>query len=297
MKKLAFILLGILSFIYGYAQMIYPQSLMSSSNQQLIEKALNNALFISQQSFQICDRETGELFGLNGKKEFGIQYSLGIKVPGGFLLNDEAVRPWVYNDKYKKYQNKYDPVFYQAKFSELSEEAKYDSLGYTLVGMQELVDTMVYSLSSETFDNKGFVLDYTIGEKEGWAVWLTTDKATDLSQTTKLNYTIYRKKIVVEKIKQSFEIAKPDVGQDILGGIYVVPYYTEIGIVEFRLCGVMSKSKGGWKIHCPFVGMEDEISSGQKPNQEEELKEEDEDASELTPVGKGKNKDKKKRKK
>ena len=46
-----------------------------------------------------------------------------------------------------------------------------------------------------------------------------------------------------------------------------------------------------------FVGMEDEISSEQKPNQEEEVKEEDEDASELTPVGKGKNKDKKKRKK
>lgn len=297
MNKLVLILLFVSGPLFGQSFNYVELLEESINNQDIVREAVKSTFFISQQSFQICDRETGELFGLNGKKEFGIQYSLGIKVPGGFLLNDEAVRPWVYNDKYKKYQNKYDPVFYQAKFSELSEEAKYDSLGYTLVGMQELVDTMVYSLSSETFENKGIVLDCTKGEKEGWAVWLTTDKATDLSQTTKLNYTIYRKKIVVEKIKQSFEIAKPDVGQDILGGIYVVPYYTEIGIVEFRLCGVMSKSKGGWKIHCPFVGMEDEISSEQKPNQEEEVKEEDEDASELTPVGKGKNKDKKKRKK
>lgn len=268
----------------------------SINSQEMIKESVKKGLFISKQSFQICDRETGELFGLNGKKEFGIQYSLGIKVPGGFLLNDEAVRPWVYNDKYKKYQSKYDPVFYQAKFSELSEEAKYDSLGYTLVGMQELVDTLVYSLSSETFENKGFVLDYTKGEKEGWAVWLTTDKTTDLSQTAKLNYTIYRKKIVVEKVKQSFEIAKPDVGRDILGGIYVVPYYAEIGVIEFRLCGVMSKSKDGWKIYCPFVEREEEMTSKQQPEPREEVKEGD-DASELTPIGKGKNKDKKKKKK
>lgn len=286
----------ILSLLIGF-KTVFGQIQFISNNQYIIEEAIENGLFISRQSFQICDKKTGELFGLNGEKEFGIQYSFGIKIPGGFLLNDKAVRPWIYNDKYKKYQHQYDPVFYQAKYSDVSQKAKYDSLSYTLVGMQELVDSTMYSFSSETFGGNGFVLDYSEGEKKGWIVWITIDKDTDLSNSAKLNYTIYKKDLTVGTFGEVHKIVEPNLYQNILGGIYVVPYYTEIGVIEFRLCGVIAKSKEGWKIHCPFVGMEDKMSSGQKPNQEEEVKEEDEDASELTPVGKGKNKDKKKRKK
>lgn len=292
MKKLI-----ILLSLFFASQYCDAQLLVKSTSQQFVEDAVTSGLFISEQSFQICDKETGELFGLNGKSEFGKQYSIGIKIPNGLLLSDVAVRPWMYDMKYGKYKDKYDPVFYQAKFAEMKEKAEFDSLAYSMTGMQELIDTTFYSFSSQTFDGKGFALDYTKGEKDGWLVWIVADKNADISSMPKSNYSIYRKKLEVNGPKVSFDVVHPDEKQNILGGIYVVPYYTEIGVIEFRLCGVMSKSKGGWKIHCPFVGMEDEISSEQKPNQEEEVKEEDEDASELTPVGKGKNKDKKKRKK
>lgn len=292
MKKLI-----ILLSLFFASQYCDAQLLVKSTSQQFIEDAVTSGLFISEQSFQISDKETGELFGLNDKSEFGKQYSIGIKITNGLLLNDVAVRPWVYDKKYKKYQDKYDPVFYQAKFAELKEKARFDSLTYEMAGMQELVDTTLYCFSSDTFESKGFALDYTKGEKVGWLVWIVTEKDTDISSTPKFNFSIYRKNLDVNEDENSFDVTHPEEKQNILGGIYVVPYYTEIGVIEFRLCGVMSKSEDGWKIHCPFVGMEDEISSEQKPKQEEEMKEEDEDASELTPVGKGKNKDKKKRKK
>lgn len=287
----------ILTLIFFASQYCDAQLLVKSTSQQFIEDAVMSGLFISEQSFQICDKETGELFGLNRKSEFGKQYSIGIKIPNGLLLNDVAVRPWMYDLKYGRYKDKYDPVFYQAKFAEMKEKAEFDSLAYSMTGMQELIDTTFYSFSSETFNGKGFALDYTKGEKDGWLVWIIADKNADISSMPKLDYSIYRKKLEIDKSKASFDVVHPEEKQNILGGIYVVPYYTEIGVIEFRLCGVIAKSKEGWKIHCPFVGMEDEISSEQKPMQEEEVKEEDGDASELTSVGKGKNKDKKKRKK
>lgn len=285
----------ILTLMFFASQYCDAQLLVKSTSQQFIEDAVMSGLFISEQSFQICDKETGELFGLNGKSEFGKQYSIGIKISNGLLLSDVAVRPWMYDMKYERYKDKYDPVFYQAKFAEMKENAEFDSLAYSMTGMQELIDTTFYSFSSETFKGKGFSLDYTKGEKDGWLVWIIADKNADISSMSKLDYSIYRKKLEIDRSKASFDVVHPEEKQNILGGIYVVPYYTEIGIIEFRLCGVMSKSGNGWKIHCPFVGMENEIPSEQKPKQE--VKEEDKDTSELTPVDKGKNKDKKKRKK
>ena len=287
------ILLLTMFFVCQYCE---AQLLVKSTSQQFIEDAVTSGLFVSEQSFQICDKETGELFGLNGKSEFGKQYSIGIKIPGGLLLNDVAVRPWMYDMKYGKYKDKYDPVFYQAKFAEMKEKAEFDSLAYSMTGMQELIDTTLYSFSSDAFNGKGFALDYTKGEKDGWLVWIIADENADISSMPKLNYSIYRKKLEVDGPKVSFDVVHPDEKQNILGGIYVVPYYTEIGVIEFRLCGVMSKSENGWKIYCPFVEREEEMTFEQKPEPEGEIKDDD-DASELTPIGKGKNKDKKKKKK
>lgn len=276
-------------------ELAFPPS--SNEDMAILKNGINSGLFISKQSFQICDKETGELFGLNGKKEFGIQYTVGIKIPNGFLLPDKAIRPWLYNNKFDKYKEKYDPVFYQATFSELGEQVQYDSLDYALTKQQELVDTTLYRFSSKTFGGKGFVLENTSGKKEGWIVWITTNKGTDFEQTGNLNYTIYRKNLTINKKECFFEIDKPTIEQEVLGGIYVVPAYTEIGVVEFRLCGIIAPQNDKWKIFCPFIEVKDARTTEEELNQEEKRKDE---LPELTPVEKRndeKAKDKKKRKK
>lgn len=292
MKKIVGVIVSLCICLVVEAQ-IY----IKSTEQQFIEDVVKNGLFISKQSFQICDRETGELFGLNGKKEFGVQYSIGVKIPDGIVLTDKAVRPWLYNNKFGKYRQKYDPVFYQATFSEMTDKVKYDSLDYTLAELDGVVDTTIYKFSSGTFDGNGFALDGTIGKKEGWIVWITAKKDHDFEQSANLNYTIYRKTITIDADKQSFDISKPNLEQNILGGIYVVPVYTKIGVIEFRLCGIVSLVDDGWKIYCPFVGMKGEEAFDEAPGDTEVGSDE---PSELTPVkdmGKEKAKDKKKKKK
>lgn len=228
---------------------------LTSNNQQLIEDVIKTGVFLSKQSFQICNKETGELFGLNGKKEFGTQYSIGVKVPDGFCLTDKAVRPWLYDDKYLKYKEKYDPVFYQAAFSELKENAKYDSLAYISTKPEELMDSLLYRFSSTTFEGKGFTLDYTKGEKKGWLIWINADRNLNLEQTSDLNFIIYRKILTVNERNCSFDIDKPTTEQEVLGGIYVVPVYTAIGVIEFRLCGIILSRENKWEVCCPFAGL------------------------------------------
>lgn len=273
------------------------QIALTSDNQQLIEDVIKTGLFLSKQSFQICDKETGELFGLNGKKEFGIQYSVGVKVPNGFCLTDKAVRPWLYNSKYVRYKEKYDPVFYQATFSELKENAEYNSLDYASTKPEEVMDSVIYRFSSNTFGEKGFVLDSTKGKKDGWVIWVNADQNIDFEQTLNLNYIIYRKVLTVNERNRSFDINKPNTEQNVLGGIYVVPVYTAIGIVEFRLCGLILSINDEWKVCCPFVGLTNTSVTEATPRNTEAIEEEN---FKLTPTGKIKkedNKDKKKKKK
>ena len=280
----------------------FGQSLRFIPRQSIIEEAVKNGFFITQQSFQIRDKESGELFGLNGKPEFGVKYSLGLKTPDGIIMSERAIRPWEYDEKFKKYAEKYDPVFYQAKYTELGEKVKYDSLTYSHEDLVEMIDSSLYCLPSNIFTSQGFLLDGFVldveeGDKQGWIVWLTTKSGNSLDKSADLTFTIYRKDFKVEKRNQSFDIDDPTPGQNPVGGAYVVPYMVRPGVVEFRLCGIILKKNDNWKIFTPFVGMNNEDSSEQEPVNEEIL-EQDDSSSELTPVKtKEEKKDKKKKRK
>ena len=265
----------------------------SQNDSSVIIKSVGDGLFVVKQSYQICDRETGDLFGFRGNKEFGTTYSVGVKVADGFLLTDSALRPWVGDANFAKYAEKYDPIFYQSRFRTLKPDAKYDSLAYDLTKQDQLVDTAVYRFASEAFEKKGFILDTAAGKKEGWIVLVTAGKDADL-ETAELKYDICRYDIEIKDGSSSFTLKNPNPDQVVLGGIYVVPAYTAIGVMEFRLCGVVAQSGKDWKIYCPFAGVEagDEVKESADENSDDE-------ASELTPVdksGKKKSKDKKKKK-
>lgn len=256
------------------------QIFIKSTEQQFIEDAVKNGLFLAKQSYQICDRETGDLFGFRGNKEFGTEYSVGVKVDGGFLLTDKAVRPWVSDEKFAKYADKYDPIFYQSRYKELKPKAEYDSLDCDLTKQKQLADTAVYRFESTTFGKKGFVLDTASGEKQGWIVLVTIDKDAD-PENADVNYTIYRNDITVDADNSSVKIDNPNADRKILGGIYLVPAYTGIGVLEFRLCGVVAQSGKGWTIYCPF-------SDGKSKSGEDSVDSDGAgagDNSDLTPVG------------
>lgn len=288
MKSIYIMLIGLLPLLS------FGQNLHYIPSQPLLESSVRNGFFVSRQSFQIRDKETGELFGLNGKEEFGVQYSIGIKIPDGILLMDEAVRPWKYNAKFKKYSEKYEPVLYQSDYSELTKSLEYGTLDFHPDTQKMLVDSLLYMYGAESFGGKGFLLDTQTGEKEGWVVWVASKSSTDLETSADVDYIIYQKKITVKSQGQSFDIEKPYAGREVLGGVYVIPEYTGIGIVELRLCGVIvPRSENSWVICCPFAGNEDiPATSGSSVNE----KEEDNQALELTPIGSDKKDNTKKKK-
>ena len=252
---------------------MFGQFVLSSkgNNQQLVEDIVKNGFFISKQSYQICDRESGELFGLKGNKEFGIRYTLGLKLRDGYCLSDEAIRPWLYDDQFDKYAQKYDPIFYQALYSDLKEQAEYDTLSYDLTKQKVLVKDTLYHFVSDAFHGQGFLVDSVSGAKKGWVVWISAKRNQDLEQSSEVNFHIYP--VLKDRIT--------------LGGVYVVPVYTNVGVVEFRLCGIIIPTTDKWVIHCLFakgVQSSDENVSESGTN-------------ELTPAGKMKQNEKKKKRK
>lgn len=269
---------------------MFGQFVLSSkgNNQQLVEDIVKNGFFISKQSYQICDRESGELFGLKGNKEFGIRYTLGLKLRDGYCLSDEAVRPWLYDDQFDKYAQKYDPIFYQALYSDLKEQAEYDTLSYDLTKQKVLVKDTLYHFVSDAFHGQGFLVDSVSGAKKGWVVWISAKRNQDLEQSSEVDFHIYRKDLEVSEESNRFDIECPVLKDRItLGGVYVVPVYTNVGVVEFRLCGIIIPTTDKWVIHCLFakgVQSSDENVSESGTN-------------ELTPAGKMKQNEKKKKRK
>lgn len=265
----------------------------STTNQILVENAVKNCTFIVKQSFQIQNKKTKEIFGLGGKDVFGNSYSLGLKLANGCVLSDEAICPWNYNEKFQKYREDYVPLLCKSEFSELNEEANYVEFNYKN-NFNTLGDSLFYCFGTTDFGSKGFEIDNTIGEKTGWIVWITLKKGQNIESSTDLNFIIQRQNFSIsDECKNISEgILKPKSGGKILGGFYVVPYYS-VGSVTFRLCGVLNEKDDKWSLLTPFVDYEQQKSEDAN-NQESNSDKQDDEDDVLTPIKKDKTKNKKK---
>lgn len=250
----------------------------SKTNNDMLKNAVRSAFFLSRQSFQVSDKKTGELYGLNNKDEFGTEISLGIKVKNGFVLTDKAMHPWNHNAKFDTYKKDYNPVLYVSEYSEIGENAKYDTLNISQPKAEELLTNSLYYLKSEHFYSKGLTIDCTKGAKDGWIIWICANKESDLNKTSQLELVCYNKPIDTNDMGK-INIETPN-GQNILGGIYVVPTNTDIGLLEFYLSGIMVENEGKWNLTFPFVGKEKLLNSTSSQN----VAQENANKDSLTPV-------------
>lgn len=269
------------------------------NNYNEIVQVLSPAFFLSRQSFQVCDKNTGELYGLNNKDEFGTEITLGVKVKGGYLLTDKALHPWNYNDKYATYKEGYNPVLCRSEYTEVGEKSKYDSLDIAQAYVNDLMQTTCYLVKSNCLGGKGLNIDSMEGSKDGWVVWTIVDDDKDLNKTAQLTLVCNTNKLEAKK-DGKVDVEAPD-GKKILGGIYVIPIAAGIGMLEFRLCGIMVERDGKWSIHFPFIGNEKLFMKDSKPQVKdksvEETEKESESADDLYPVNPPKKNNKKKNKK
>lgn len=273
MRKTIVILFALLA----YFQIGRAQIYVKSANQQLIENAVKDAFFISNNSFQIQDK-VGNRFGINNNNEFGSANSLGIKTKDGVVLTNKAICPWDYDPKFDKYRKDYTPVMSKTLYSEISDVADYQAIDM-LKGQKSLIDSVVYVCNPDVFGDKGISIDYSPGEKEGWLIWVVIEKEADLSKSTKADYIVLRSKQQIQGTKDIISVEKPLTEGSIIGGIYVVPHFYEIGVVNFKICGVIVEKGEKWKLYFPFVNSKS-TSSSKSLDQDEQ--------TELTPVSNNK---------
>ena len=158
----------------------------NTSNQQIVQSAVEKGFISVSSSYRLQDLQTKKLYGRNGNDAFGTVTSWGIKIEGGVILLDQAVRPWEYDSNFSKYRGKYGTVPYQLSFNEGDSKITLDSIDAKACNSQNRLYSIKDTLIAK---GEGFKIDSSDGEKNGWIVWLTEEG--DSSYT----YLVFKKKM------------------------------------------------------------------------------------------------------
>lgn len=251
---------------------LHAFSVINSPSQQLVEQAVKNGVYLIQQSYELSD-SVGNMYGLGGRRAFGIDYSIGLKINDGLIINNHTVAPWKYNIKYKKYSSKYKPVLFETKISPLGLKASYADIEYNADSVQTYVEEWLYYTPTSFLEGSGFVLGGDSGINEGWIVWITKKANTNLSTAADLEFSAVKKSVVLtENLKELYPIDSISTSDEIIGAFFIKTEITGIGRILFRLCGMAEKQDNQWMLCCPFVVSEDVLDENyrdqENPNDE-----------------------------
>ena len=251
----------------------------SGPEHEIISKVANDGAFILSQSYQLED-SVGKFFGLSGNKEFGSEKTIAFKIKDGYLIYDVARVPWDYNSRFAKLEKRYTPVLFSSQYSELSAEARYDSIYYNGKDLVTIYPEQLYGMKSDVFFNDGFSVAHREGDTEGFVVWyiLPTDK--DVNSTTNLDIVVISEKInISEDRSKEYKVSLPQSEGIIMGGIYIIPEISSVGRLDFVINGIIIGTQNDRKLVCPFADTDNVFSSIAKIP----AKEEDDIDAELTP--------------
>jgi hypothetical protein len=223
-----------------------------SSNQQLIEDAVKDGLFVLHQYYRLQDTTaaTPSFYGWGDLPHFGDTYSLAVKTVGGYFSGNQTIHPWMYDSKFEEYRDsrQYAPVISTTEYK-LTDSVAYSPLAFKNIAFTSVSDNRVYRMQdTATFSGKGLCPDYTVGEKKGWLVWAVSDKPLSESNTQKLSLMIYRSELVFDAGKELYEVKNPSTEKIVLGGIYILPEITGIGQVTFKLLGFLHNENNKWNV-------------------------------------------------
>lgn len=221
-----------------------------SGNQQLTENAVKNGLFIIRQEYKLRDVETKKNYGLGENNYFGEVFSLGVKTTGGYYVSDKLTHPWDYDSNFDRYRDetKYVPVISTREYKSL-EDSVYSPLSIDEKSFKDLSEKPFFKIeNNRIFENKGFLIDMGSGKKEGWLVWVVTNEPVAKNPNTPISLISYRKGLVFEPEKASYEIENPSFNKEITGGIYIVPEIKQIGQITFLLAGFLQFENNKWNV-------------------------------------------------
>lgn len=262
MKKTIILLFAVLSSVNLISQNLSGLTINLPHN-FFVEKGIENGAFIISHSYQLCDTANSQRFGRYGNPEFGSNYSIAIKVKGGYVIPKAVLTPWLFDNNFSRYQDNYKPVSYKVGYRNLSDSVKKELYNDGFPGVQNL-NGAEYCLVKDTssFHGDGFMPDVEGGAKEGWCVWYVAASSTESFDSLGLITTMtLRHDMEITPDVNHYEIEAPNTVDTFIGGIYLVPVQTSIGVLSFKLSGIITKEGGVWQIFTPFVdyNMGDEL--------------------------------------
>lgn len=199
----------------------------------LVFKAVAPALKIIKQQYRL--KKDGDFFGRNNKPHFGESLSLGVKVSGGTILQNEVLYPWVNDKDYKDVNEagKYTPVLYDS-YQKSVIGGDYEKVDFELntpyvksVGK----DSLLY-IHSDVYSDFGLNMDTASGEKSGYMLWVYEADGKCDYRVEALNL-----QASVESTVIPMKTSSPS---KVLGGVYVIPVNERPGTISFYLVGVAS---------------------------------------------------------
>lgn len=265
-----------------------PKNITSQpSPDTLIRKAIHGSVVIIRQSYQVKNKKNGKVFGRNGRKDFGHNYSIGVKTENGLTLTTGALYPWQYDSAFKKIENDYEPIISLTEVRDVEIDGRNQFSQYPLRINLQRQEVGLWMANAEDMPTNAMEIDIEEGEKDGWIIWYTAKQKVDDKETTDIDIQITNKKINIQSGEVT-EVDAPTGNNLVLGGIYVTPQFNGGGHIVLRLTGLVVRDENKWELRTPFVGMlfEQRDSENRQEEQvaipQETPKEENVD---LTPVG------------
>lgn len=276
MKKITFLLILLFISIRMNCQTAGGFSL-ASPNQQLIELAIDGAFLNVEQSYRLVDLKSSRLYGRNGKEEFGKTASVGIKVQKGYIVTDKVVRPWEYDANYRQYEGRYGTKLYKTVIGNGRKTVELDSIDITPCKNQS---SLFYIKDTANFNADGLsVNDQNVkGKISGWLVWFV--KGNNKKDT--VENIIYKNTLEIKENVDEYLLEKPNTSKNILGGIFLLPTRPRIGVVDFKLVGVLVEKMNSWVMLKTEMAAEESKKSYEI--KEDAKKPEDISKNELTPI-------------
>ena len=260
MKKNITILCSILfAYIPIYAQLLGsikfdPKEILSTTPPDSIaSKATFTSVAIIKQSYQIKDKKKGQVFGRDGRNDFGHSYSLAIKTEAGLILTDIALQPWLYDEDFKKVEKDYEPIISLTEMRNIHSDGNVKFKQTPLKIGQEQPNGIWLATTEDPFENS-LAIDAEDGQKDGCIIWFCVNQNIDKNPNAKVFLKTSQIKMDVKE-SRNYSTVGPPAGQElVLGGIFVRPVFLGSGQVIYKLVGVATKDENDWRLCTPFVG-------------------------------------------
>lgn len=260
------------------ANIAYSQQLpriFKSSETILVEKTISDGLLLIRQEYQLEDTLTHKRYTLDNRSDFGSAISFGVLTESGYIVRNDVITPWEKDRQYEQYRgSQYRPVLSRT----LARTVKDSTWRETALILPQYVFPIKDSQWVEVKDSlsaEGLSVDYSDGEKDGWIVWLTSEK--ECIDSSALSLVIYRQLLELSgKVDGDIAVKTLDTNSEVLGGIYINPCFESIGRIAFKVCGIIVKKEEAWTLLRCTSGLSAEESIAKKTDKDQ--------APELTPL-------------